>query len=314
MIDLSVIVVNWNTCEFLRGCLASVLAESAELALELLVIDNDSQDDSLNMLATEFPQATVIANTANVGFAAANNQGIALATGRHVVLLNPDTKVVDKALAKMVTYLDQHPSVGVVGPKLMLPDGTIQGGAAGHDPSPGTVFAYALVLHSLFPHRVRGLWLAKENYQAAENDVDWVAGACLMVRAPVIQQVGPMDTSFFMYAEDIEWCYRIKKAGWRIVCLSSTSVIHHIGGSTRQKGYGFVRQNIRGLDTYYRSRYSSILRAILHFWGGFGFLLRTTIYQILSWIRHDKKCTESRLIMWECAKSSFDCLLNSFKT
>lgn len=313
MLDLSVVIVNWNTCEFLRRCLTLVLSESSGLELEVIVVDNASQDESLNMLATEFPEVEVIANATNVGFAAANNQAIARATARYLVLLNPDTEIIDEALVKMVNYLDQHPTVGVVGPKLVSPTGTVQGGAAGYDPSLVTVFTYALMLHSLFPHRVRSLWLAKKAYKAAEIEVDWVAGACLMIRASTIRQVGLLNTSYFMYAEDIEWCHRIKRAGWRLVCLSEASVVHCIGASTRQKGREFARHNIKGLDTYYRSRYSNVTRLVLHFGAGIGFLLRAIIYRVSRRFGvHREYYTESQVIMWECVKSSFGYLVKPF--
>lgn len=304
MTDLSVIIVNWNTCAYLRDCLASVLSQSEGLSLQIVVVDNASTDGSLEMLADEFPRVQVVANQENVGFAAANNQGIDQATGRHLLLLNPDTRIVDRALVEMVRYLDDHPKVAVVGPRLVLPDGTIQGGAAGYDPSPGTVLNHVFMIQRLAPNRIRGLWLAKQSYDATEIDVDWVAGACMMVRSDAVQQVGPMDTSYFMYAEDIEWCHRMRKAGWKVVCLGEVCVIHYIGGSVRQGGDELLALNVEGLDIYYRSRYSRPIRSLLHGAAAAGFAGRAVAYWLLANSRDGAAYRDTAKTMGACARAS----------
>ena len=302
--ELSVVIVNWNTCDMLRRCLASVYAQSINLSLEVIVVDNASHDESVQMVAAEFPETIVIANERNVGFATANNQGIRSSSGRYVVLLNPDTKIVDDALETMVEYMEQHPEVGVTGPRLILPNGAIQGGAAGYEPTPWTIFSYAFMLYRLLPVHMRSLWLAKKHYLQREVSVDWIAGACMMVRREAIEQVGLMDDGFFMYAEDMEWCHRIRTRGWRIVCLCQTRVIHYIGGSAHQKGSEFLGQNVRGLDRYYRQQYKPSTVTWMHLWGAAGFALRAVLYQVLHVFSGDDEYHAAFVRNWQCAKTS----------
>jgi GT2 family glycosyltransferase len=314
MIDLSVIIVNWNVSAMLARCLETLFAHATELILEVIVVDNASTDDSLTMLATRFPQVQRIANQENVGFAAANNQGLTASRGRYRLLLNPDTEVLDQALSRMVQYMDSHPQVGVLSPRLMLPDGTIQGGAAGYFPCPRTLFYYAFMLQVLFPRRVRALWLDEKSYRADEIAVDWVSGACLMLREEILAQVGGLDDSYFMYAEDIDWCYRIKQAGWQVICLSKLTIIHHIGGSTSQRSPGFVAQHIKGLDRYYRSKHPPLKVALMHFWGMWGFTIRALLYQLTGRARRAETYSDSAArTMWQLAHTSWQCLTGRYK-
>ena len=308
MDDLSVVIVNWNTEKLLRQCLKSVFANTKVLKLEVIVIDNASTDHSVTMVQTEFPQVNMIVNCENVGFAKGNNQGMSIAAGRYIVLLNPDTEVTNNALGLMVQFMEQHTSIGALGPKLVLPDGTVQGGGAGYEPSPLSLFNYAFMLHAILPN-ANALWLSPKHYLASQIEVDWVAGACLIVRKQVVEQVGDMDSGFFMYAEDIEWCHRIKKAGWHVVCLSEVTVIHHIGGSTQQKGVSFISQNIKGLDQYYRTRYGTRQVFLMHFWGMLGFGLRALIYQMRLTLSRNQNYYHPAQIMWQCARSSLHFLL-----
>ena len=163
--DLSVIIVNWNAAAFLPAALDSLWGTQGNLDMEVILVDNASSDASLTIVRERYPQVRVVANVANQGFAAANNQGIALARGRHILLLNPDTELPPTALSDLVAHLDAHPLVGVVGPRLESERGRIQGGAAGYDPSPTTIFNYATFLYRFFPERYRGLWLPQSTYR-----------------------------------------------------------------------------------------------------------------------------------------------------
>ena len=277
--DLSIIIVNWNTRDYLANCLATVAVETSNLDYEVIVVDNASCDGSVEMLQTRYPDVHVIPNRENLGFARANNQGLALARGRHVLLLNPDTEVRDRALERMVAFLDSNPGAAVVGPRLTLAKGRVQGGAAGYEPSPWTLFNFSFFLYQFFPRWCRGLWLARRSYDTGEPIlVDWVSGAALMARASAIQQVGAMDESYFMYAEDVEWCHRFREAGWAVYCLPTATVVHHIGRSTRQRGASFFATNVNSLDRYYRHRYGPATVALMHFFGACGFLLRYLLY------------------------------------
>lgn len=305
VVDLSIVIVNWNAIDLMCDCLSSIYANCANLEFEVIVVDNDSEDD-LTVLQESYPDVSIIQNSQNVGFAAANNQGINEADGRYILLINPDTEVVGSALQEMVSFLDANGNAAAVGPRLVLPDGTIQGGAAGYFPSPKTLFNYAFMLHTLFPERAKGIWLAKRQYQLPVIEVDWIAGACIMVRREVIETVGLMDNTFFMYAEDVDWCYRMRQGGWQIYCLAELVVVHYIGGSANQRDISFARHNVLGLDHFYRKHYSLLDVRWMHLWGGLGFLLRAGLYSILGVLRNREKNWIQSRRMLECSWASFD--------
>jgi N-acetylglucosaminyl-diphospho-decaprenol L-rhamnosyltransferase len=342
--DLSVIIVNWNTAEFLRLCLGSILCaadppsaaasagqrpvagssayplssagqSAAELPrrsdeplrLEVWVVDNASHDASAAMVRENYPQVHLIPNTQNRGFAAANNQGLAAAHGRYAILLNPDTEVSPQTLARMVRFLDEHPRVAIAGPRLVLHRGQVQGGAAGYEPSLRTVFNYSFFLYKLAPRLLRGLWLAKRQYRDERPiRVDWVSGAALMVRTAAVNQVGLLNEAYFMYAEDVEWCRRMREAGWEVYCLPDAQVLHHIGRSARQRGPAFFATNVHSLDRYYHSHYNPGTVRLLHLFGTGGFLLRTVAYGLLHMTRRKAVFAELRDQWWACTRASLE--------
>lgn len=310
--DLSVIIVNWNAGKFLESCLEAVFATQDNLALEVWVVDNASQDGSVATVRTRYPQVRLIVNADNRGFAAANNQALALAQGRYAILLNPDTEVAPGTLGQMVHFLDEHSQAGVVGPRLSLRRGQIQGGAAGYEPSPWTVFNYSFFLYKLAPHMFRGMWLARRQYQGSQPiRVDWVSGAALMVRMAAAKQVGFLDEGYFMYAEDMEWCRRLREAGWEVYCLPKAQVLHHIGCSTRQRGPAFFATNVHSLDRYYRAHYNPGVVRLLHLYGTGGFLLRTLAYALLYFFRRKVVYKELRDQWLACTRAGFGHLLRS---
>ena len=226
---VSVIIVNWNTRDLLRGCLASVLAETSA-AHEIIVVDNASSDGSAAMVAEEFPGVRLIANTENRGFAAANNQGLSVANGQNVLLLNPDTIVLDGAIDAMLAWLAKNPDVGCVGCQVLEGPGMIQQTSFA-DPGP-----LNLVIVELGLHRLKG-WLPafgrpwyRDWDRTTERDVDVVSGMFMLVPRPVLKTVGPLDEAFFIYAEEADWCRRIRKAGWRCVFAPVAQIIHLDGG------------------------------------------------------------------------------------
>jgi len=227
--DLSVIIVNWNAAAYLPAALDALFAAQDGLDIETLLVDNASTDDSVALVQAKYPQVQIIANKANRGFAAGNNQGIRRARGRYILLLNPDTEMPPDALTKFVAFMDAHPQVGVAGPRLQGASGKIQGGAAGHDPSFFTIFNFATFLYRLFPRHFRGLWLARSQYDGREPiPVDWVSGASMVLRREAIEAAGLMNERYFMYSEDVELCRRVRAAGWRVVCLPDIRVTHHM--------------------------------------------------------------------------------------
>jgi len=232
--DISIIIVNWNTRDVLRNCLRSVFEQTKDISFEVIVIDNASSDGSADMVKREFPGVRLIENTKNLGFAAANNQGMKIAKGRYVLLLNPDTIVLDRAIEKTIAFADSHPEAAVVGCCVLNPDQTLQP-TCFMFPSLlnmllSTIYLNKLFSKSRFFGRERMTWWNRTNVR----DVDVVTGCFMLVRKSAIEQIGLMDERFFVYGEETDWCYRFKQAGWRILFTPNAHIIHLSGASSEQ--------------------------------------------------------------------------------
>ena len=229
---LSIVIVHWNGIELLRNCLTSI-SEHVLPTLEdceVIVVFNGSTDGSQEMCQQQFPWVRQIPNNANFGFSAGNNQGIRASRGEYILLLNNDTIVLPDTIQKLVSYLDMHPDVGIVGPKLLNPDGSLQRSCS-HFPSLWRLLGNALFLHKLFP-RTRvfgGSGMTYWDYSDTRH-VDWLMGACMLVRKRVFDEVGLLDVSSKV-AGDYEFCWRVWKAGWKVVFVHDAEIIH-IGGKS----------------------------------------------------------------------------------
>jgi len=309
MVDLSVIIVSWNVRDLLQRCLQALVPSSkfqvsrsplnnlerGTWNLELFVVDNASSDGSAAMVRQHFPQVRLIANDSNLGFTHGNNQGIAASQGRYVLLLNPDTEVVGEAVATLLTFLEAHPDVGVVGPQLRYPDGSIQPSRR-RFPTLATAFVESTVLQPLFAgSRLLRRYYVADRPDDVAQDVDWLVGACLLVRREAIAQAGPLDEGFFMYSEELDWCRRIKQAGWRIVYLPAAQVIHCEGKSSEQnladRDIRFHSSKVR----YFRKHHGAWPAELLRL-----FLLSTFVWQLavesLKWlVGHKRPLRASRV-------------------
>ena len=304
-VDLSVIIVNWNAAAYLPAALDSLLAAQGDWIMEIVLVDNASSDGSLALVRERYPQVDIIANDVNRGFAAGNNQGMRRARGRYILLLNPDTELPPNALTDMIAFMETHPQVGAAGPRLQGAKGKVQGGAAGYDPSLTTIFNFATFLYRLFPRRFKGLWLPRSLYESAEPiPVDWVSGACMLLRREALDAAGMMNERYFMYSEDVELCRRIRQAGFGVMCLPGVHVTHHIGGSSRQLGPAFYAHNIDSLDLDLRTRYHAAQVALMHFIAAFGYLLRIIFYQTHYWRHRQPIFLELRDLWAACLKTS----------
>lgn len=255
--DLSVIIVSYNTRDLLRACLTSVVSTlSSGLDHEVLVVDNASADGSAAMVRDAFPQVRLLINKKNRGFAAAGNQALGQSGGRHAILLNPDTVVRRGAFVKMVKFLDENPQVGVVGPKLVYPDGGFQHSAFTFPTLPMIFLDYFPLNHRLINSRLNGRY-SRVLYEEGEPfPIDHPLGAGLMVRRRVMEEVGLLDEGFFMYCEEIDWCIRIKKAGWQIYCHPQAEITHYVGQSTTQFGDEMFVELHKSRYRVYRKHYS----------------------------------------------------------
>lgn len=251
MVDLSIVIVSYNTREMLRDCLNALPAATEGLTTETFVVDNVSQDGTVEMVAEAFPNVRLIANKENVGFSRGNNQALRLSAGQYVVLLNPDTEPEPGSLTTLVRYLETHPDVGAVGPKLLNTDGSLQTNGR-RFPTPWREF----LLHSGLWNLNPGYFDRKLEYGRDDFDKEWetgfLTGACLMTRRNIMEQVGMLDEAFFMFYEEVEWCWRIHKAGWKIVYVPQARVVHHLMGSVRPHLQAMTARLFRSSTIYYR--------------------------------------------------------------
>jgi N-acetylglucosaminyl-diphospho-decaprenol L-rhamnosyltransferase len=252
--DLSIVIVNWNTRDWLQGCLNSVIEEllsQPDLEAEIIVVDNNSNDGSVEMVESEFPQARRIENSENLGFAKANNQALHIAKGRLLLFLNPDTKVEFSAFREMIDYLDQHPGTGAVGPQILNPDRTLQVSAF-RFPTLFREFWRLFHLDAIYP-----LSIYPESYfhRRTSQPADVLLGACFLLRRDVLDRIGLFDEQFFVYSEEVDLCLRIHKAGWENRWLPEAIVIHYGGKSTQQVSDEMFLELNRNKTLFFRKHY-----------------------------------------------------------
>jgi GT2 family glycosyltransferase len=252
-VDLSVVVVSFNGKDYLRRCLASLLEHTKGVSFEAIVVDNASWDGSAQMVQDEFPQVVLIRLPVNVGFAAGCNRGIERAAGEFVLLLNPDTELAEDAFSPMVAYCRQNPSVGLLGPKLVNSDGSLQLSCR-HFPSHLTsLFNRQSILTRLLPgNPFSRRYLMTDWAHDRIVPVDWLSGACVMLRREMVERIGGMDEGYFMYIEDVDLCYRAHQAGYEVVYFPQVAVTHHIGRSTETMPNRSIVQWHRSMWRYYR--------------------------------------------------------------
>lgn len=233
-VDVSIIIVNWNTREPLYNCIMSIYKNMTGRSFEIIVVDNASSDGSADMVRSEFANVKLITNTENRGFAAANNQGIRASKGRYILLLNSDTIVLNNSIDKTVAFADAHEQVAVIGCRVLNPDKTLQP-TCFMFPSVVNMLLSSSYLYKLFP---RNRFFGREQMTWWNRDdicqVDVVTGCFMLVRRKAIDQVGMMDEWFFMYGEETDWCYRFKQTGWKVMFTPMSTIIH-LGGQSSRK-------------------------------------------------------------------------------
>lgn len=260
--DLSVIIVNWNTRDLLRACLASLRTALAHspLSAEVLVVDNASSDGSAAMVAAEFPEAVLFANRENLNYAGGNNQGIAASTGEYLLLLNPDTEVPAGAPDALIELLRSQPKTGAVAPALVYPDGRIQPSVRGF-PTPQALFGELSGLGRLVPRSAWGAYRVAELPSDQPSTVDQPMASAFLVRKAALDQIGAFDEQFPLFFNDVDLCFRLKQAGWEILYDPRVRVVHVGGASTRQVRPEAIRRSHDGLRRYYEKHYRGKLPA-----------------------------------------------------
>lgn len=302
--DVSFLIVSWNVRDLLRRALASVLADTAGLRSEIILVDNASRDGTVEMVRAEFPHVHLIPNEVNRGFTGGNNQALAEARGRYFFLLNPDAELVPGATRALIDYMEANPRVGIAGPQLLNPDGRIQSSRR-RFPDLTTALLESTLLQQWFP---RNRWLARyyllDTRDDATQEVDWVVGAAMFVRREMYEEVGAFDQDFFMYSEELDWCYRAKRAGWRVVYFPRAQAIHHEAKSSEQvlaaRDIYFHSSKIRFFHKYHGALPAALLRT---------FLLGMFAYQLLEesakWlVGHKRPLRASRVkAYWQVLRS-----------
>lgn len=253
MVDLSIIIVNWNGEELLKKCLASIAKSRPNTSFEVLVIDNASTDNSVPWLKSEGvrefigeDKLHIIENKENLGFSKANNQGIVLSKSRLVLLLNSDTEVLDGAIDALIARIDSDPKIGACGPKLLNSDGTLQPSVFCNPPTPWELLINGLRFYKLLPNNYRGTLLLGPFWNHNEvKEVSFVSGAAIMIKREVIARVGGLDESFHMYGEDIELCLRIVRNGWKLLFEPSSRIIHYGGTSSKRRWNNYQKAKVQ---------------------------------------------------------------------
>jgi len=246
-IDFSIIIVNWNTKRLLLNCIASIYRTVNGSSFEIFVVDNGSTDGSVAAVSQTYPAVKVIANTANLGFAKANNVALGKISGRHAVLLNSDTILKESALEKMCDFMEHHPQAGMCGPQLLNEDGSKQN-SVGDFPTLLTEFVSKKLICILFPERYRQAFKSKNAEFNCPAEVDFIVGACMVVRKAAMDEIGMLDEDYFFLYEEVDWCFRMKNAGWLIYHLPDAE-IYHLGGQSMKE------INLHARIESWRSRY-----------------------------------------------------------
>ncbi|MFO8079846.1 MAG: glycosyltransferase family 2 protein [Armatimonadota bacterium] len=253
--ELSIVIVSWNTRDLLDACLTSIREAPDEVSREVIVVDNASDDSTAEMVQSAHPDVTLIANEENAGYAVGNNQGIAAAAGKHVLLLNPDIVVHEGALDTLARFLQEHPGAGAVAPRLILPDGSVQASCRSF-PTPEIVLYEALGLSRLFPRnrrfgKYRMTWWDYND----QRRVDQPMASAIMVRGAALTAVGGMDEDFPIFFNDVDFCLRLWNAGWEVWFTPEASMDHVGGAATRQVRRRMLTESHRSFVRFYRKHY-----------------------------------------------------------
>ncbi len=252
--SISICIVSYQTRQYLSRCLKSIYAHPPRRSFEVIIADNGSTDGTGEWLQGEFPQVKVIQNTQNLGYTAAMNQALRLATGEYLVQLNPDTEVEQGAFDTLADFLDVHPEVGICGPKVLNPDGTLQRSCRRGESTPLAVMAHFSGLDRLFPQNPRFAQYWLSYYPEDEiHPVAGVSGSCMMIRRQVVDQIGYLDERFFAYQEDADYCFRARQAGWKVMYVPTAKILHYGGlGGSHVQPYRSIIEWHRSYWNYYR--------------------------------------------------------------
>jgi len=285
--ELSIVIVNYNAKKYLEQCLSFIYENTKKINFEIILIDNCSSDNSSEMVKREFPEVKLIQNAINKGFAKANNQAIIKSKGKYILLLNPDTIFLSNILEELISFLERNKKVGIVAPRLLNKDLTIQGSARAFPDITTAFFGRTSFLTKLFPkskYVKKNILFKDELFMKDAKEVDWLSGAYMLIRSKAIKEVGLLDENYFMYFEDVDLCKRMWNNGWKVVYYPKAEIIHYVGGSTKNQKIALIIELHKSAYIFYKKynkKMSNIFYKSIVIFGLFmRILLRLSIYYI----------------------------------
>jgi GT2 family glycosyltransferase len=293
---LSICILTYQAREYLRGCLNSIYENPPDSEFEIIIVDNCSTDGTQEMLKRDYPQTVLIENPENMGFTVPMNQALRNSNGDYMLLLNPDTLIHPQAFTRLIDYMERRPDVGICGPKVLNTDGTLQKPCRRGESRPLAVFSYFLGLSTLFPNsRIFGEYLMSYMDEDETHEVAGISGSCMMIRRAVISQIGYLDERFFAYQEDADYCFRARKAGWKIYYVPTAHIIHYGGqGGSRVQPYRSIYHWHRSYWLYYQKNLADDYCFLLNWFYYLAMVLKLAVSLLLNLIRRDKRAGRQR--------------------
>lgn len=290
MKDLGVCIVTRSSKEVILDCLTTLYEQIRGLDMEVVIVDNDSRDGTVDVIREKFPNINLILNTENLGYSKAVNQGLQTLNASYYVLLNPDATILDRALPRLIEFMDGNPQAGICVPKVLNSDGTIQLQCRRGEARPGEVFAYFLGLANRFPNDTRFTGYLLNHIDNDEvNEVKAVSGSCMMIRRAVVEQIGYLDERYFAYQEDTDYCFHARQVGWKVYYVPQARVIHLGGrGGSNVSPYFGIYQWHRSYFLYYRKNLAKDYPFWFHPFYYFAMLAKLTLNLIMAAFSRDK--------------------------
>lgn len=288
--EISICIVTYKARDYLRECLRSIEENTLRFQYEVIVVDNGSQDGTIEFLEEEYPTVGIVRNEVNAGFTRPMNQALKISSGRCLLQLNPDTDVLPDALDKLVVFMDEHPEVGICGPKVLNRDQTLQKSCRRGESRPWAVLSHFLGLAKLFPDKkIFGEYQLTYIDEDEVHQVAGVAGSCMLIRREVIDQIGYLDERFFAYQEDADYCFRAREVGWKIYYYPKAQIIHYGGqGGSRVHPYRSIYEWHRSYWLYYRKNLAKDYFFLFNWIYYIIMLIKLVITLFISAIRSEK--------------------------
>jgi GT2 family glycosyltransferase len=289
-VDVSICIVTYHAQDLLRDCLHSIYRAIDAVSFEIIVVDNHSEDGSVEMLRSDFPDVQLLVNDQNTGYTRPNNQAMRVSQGKYILLINPDTLVEPNTIAELAGFLDTHPKVGIVGPKVLNRDGTLQKQCRRSEARPWDAICYFSGMSRLFPKDKRfSGYLMTYLDENLTHEAEAVSGSCMLIRRQVVDQIGYQDENFFAYQEDTDYCRRARLAGWKVFYNPSAQIIHYGGeGGSQVQPYRAIIEWHRSYYLYYRKHFAKDYPIIFSAVYYFGMLMKLGLSLLVNLFRKRK--------------------------